>query len=64
MKQSDVSCKEQLFLVFRFVDGKSEIRKEFLGFLDCKGTTSGKAISSLILNELETLGLDVKDFRD
>ena len=60
---SDISCKEQLSLVFRFVDEKSEIREEFLGFLDCKGTTSGKAISNLILNELETSGLDVKDCR-
>ena len=60
---SDISCREQLSLIFRFVDVNSEIREEFLGFLDCKGTTSGEAISNLILKELKDQGIDINNCR-
>ena len=60
---SDISCKEQLSLVIRFVDTNSEIREEFLGFLHCGEGTSGEAISALILKELKRLGLDVMNCR-
>ena len=44
---ADVSVKEQLSLVIRFVDDKSNIREEFLEFIHCKNVTSGKAIYTL-----------------
>ena len=53
---SDVSCKEQLSLVIRFVDQKSIIREEFLGFLHCcKEGTSGEALANLITDQLKEL---------
>ena len=50
---SDISCKEQLSLVVRFVDHKSNIREEFLGFLHCKDGTSGEALANLIMDQLK-----------
>ena len=58
---SDISCKEQLSLVIRFVDQKSIIREEFLGFLHCKDGTSGKALANLIMDQLKELGIDIHD---
>ena len=52
---SDVSCKEQLSLVIRFLDQKSIIREEFLGFLHCKEGTSGEALANLITDQLKEL---------
>ena len=52
---SDVSCKEQLSLVIRFVDQKSIIREEFLGFLHCKDGTSGEALANLVMDQLKEL---------
>ena len=40
---SDISLKEQLSLVIRFVDSVSTIREEFLTFLHCKEGTSGSS---------------------
>ena len=40
---ADVSVKEQLSLVIRFVDSESNIREEFLGFIHCVEGTSGIA---------------------
>ena len=53
----DVSCREQLALVIRFVDHNSVIREEFLGYLHCADGTSGEALSDLILKELKTLNI-------
>ena len=60
---ADVSVKEQLSLVIRFVDDKSNIREEFLEFIHCKDGTSGKAISDVILHQLVQLGIDIKNCR-
>ena len=60
---SDISCKEHLSLVIRFVDKESNIREEFLGFLYCKDGTSGKELADLILKEVNRLGIDIVNCR-
>ena len=60
---SDVSNKEQLSLVLRFVDQASYIREEFLGFLQCLNGTSGDAIAKLILEKLDVLSIELKNCR-
>ena len=49
--------------VVRFVDEKSVIREEFLGFLECGDGTTGIALSNLILEELKKLDLDIMNCR-
>ena len=45
----------------RFVDHKSNIREEFLGFLHCKDGTSGEALANLIMGQLKELGIYIND---
>lgn len=59
----DVSNKEQMVLVVRFVDSQREIREEFLRFLHCDAGTSGQAISNQILSLVRDLGLDMENCR-
>ena len=47
---SDCSNQEQPPLVIKFVDGRGEIREEFLGFLHCELSLSGKALDGTGLN--------------
>lgn len=71
----DLSHKEQLSLVIRFVkmdfnasssfENENEgvsIEEHFLGFLDVKSTT-GKNLTDVLLQELDELGLQIKDCR-
>ena len=58
---ADISNKEQLPLVLRFVDSSGSNREEFIEFIHCDSGTSGAAISEKILSGLEQLGLDPKD---
>ena len=60
---ADISNKEQLPLVLRFVDSSGSIREEFIEFIHCDSGTSGAAIPEKILSGLEQLGLDPKDLR-
>ena len=60
---SDVSNKEQMAFVVRFVDASSSIREEFLDFLYCSDGTSGAALSQLILENLKKLDLDIMKCR-
>ena len=60
---TDVSVKEQLSLVIRFVDSASNIREEFLGFIHCVKGTSGAAIADLIFGQIKTFGLDMNNCR-
>ena len=59
---SDISNKEQLSLVLRFVDKFSLIREEFLGFLHCL-STSGEALAKLISDHIKELDLDIANCR-
>ena len=55
----DVSNTEQLSLVLRFVDGRGEIREEFMEFVSCKDGVTGEALSEGIMLKLQTYGLDL-----
>ena len=59
----DVSVKEQLSLVIRFVADKSNMQEEFLEFIHCKDGTSGKAISDVILHQRVQLAIDINNSR-
>ena len=54
---SDVSNKEQMSLVLRYLDSTNQIKEEFLSFIHCKDGTSGEAISKYIISEVEKLGI-------
>lgn len=53
---ADISNKEQLSLVLRFVDSSHQIREEFVGFYPCKTGTSGVALKDMILKALVIQG--------
>ncbi|CAB4023164.1 Hypothetical predicted protein, partial [Paramuricea clavata] len=55
---ADISIKEQLSLVLRFVDSSQQIREEFVGFYHCEDGTSGVA-----LKEMADLGLPMANCR-
>ena len=60
---SDMSNKEQMSLVLRFVDKNFDVREELLGFLHCKSGLSGKALSETLLGTISDLELDINDCR-
>ena len=60
---ADVSNKENLSLVIRFVDASRNIREEFVGFHLCDDGTSGEAVKEIILNGVSDLGLSMDDCR-
>ena len=57
----DVTNKEQLPLIIRFVDQSLMIREEFLEFGLCDTSTSGQAIADKIKFTLEKLTLDLNN---
>ena len=59
----DCSQKEQMSLVFRFIDTNHTIHKEFTGFVHLKYGLSGKAIAQSITERVSELGLDIKKCR-
>ena len=59
----DVSNKEQMPLVLRFVDKNGNIREEFNKFILCDEDVSGAAISKSITTEIRSLGLDMQNYR-
>ena len=56
---ADISNKEQMSLVIRFVDENSAIRETFLSFLQCDDGLTGEAISKQIVNGVENLSIDM-----
>ena len=58
----DVSVKEQMPLVLRFVDKGDQIREEFGEFVHCD-TGTGSALSEKILFTLDELKLDARMMR-
>lgn len=54
--------KEELALCVRFVDGNSDVREEFLSFLQLPRIT-GEAIANKIIDTLEELELDITKVR-
>ena len=57
---TDVSNREQLSLVIRFVDSDNNIHEQFLGFHNLQRITGG-AIASSILDTLPQWNLDIKN---
>ena len=60
---SDISNKEQLSLVIRFVDESNEIREEFLKFVECSEGLSGEGLCKVLLETLAGFSIDVMDCR-
>jgi hypothetical protein len=60
---ADISNKEQLSLVLRFVDSSQQIREEFVGFYHCEDGTSGVALKEMILKVVADLGLSMANCR-
>ena len=60
----DVSNQEQMALVIRFVDEKTDkVREEFIKFVRCDKGLSGEALSKLILDTIDSLGLSMTKCR-
>ena len=57
------SMKEQLALIFRFVDRKNNIRQEFVSFLECSYGLSGQSLYRTIKEFLASAGIDISDCR-
>ena len=60
---SDISCKEQMSLVLRFVDSDYNIREDFVKYIHCKRGLSGEALAEQIVDTLEDLGLKIEHCR-
>ena len=56
----DISKREQMVLTIRFVDSNKEIRESFVGFVEVVETT-GQALSEVIIEHIEKLGLQKND---
>ena len=59
----DLSNKEQLPLVLRYVDTQGQAREEFIELILCDTGTSGRAIADKILDTLHKLSLDPQNLR-
>ena len=53
---NDISNKEQMALVLRYVNENDEICESFVGFLHCKEGTSGEALAILVEDAVKDLG--------
>ena len=60
---ADISNKENLSVVLRFVDASKSIREEFVGFYHCIEGTTGETIKTMILKVVSDLGLSMDDCR-
>ena len=52
---ADISNKENLSLVLRYVDSSKNIREQFVGIRLCGEETTGNAIKELIINSVHDL---------
>ena len=55
----DVSTKEQLPPILRFIDTNGQVHEQFIEFILCDTGTSGEAIASKITAAMEKLFLDL-----
>ena len=62
-KAADISTKENLSVVLRFVDASKSIHKEFVGYYHCIEGTTGETIKTMILKVVSDLGLSMDDCR-
>ncbi|XP_066913181.1 52 kDa repressor of the inhibitor of the protein kinase-like [Clytia hemisphaerica] len=59
---SDTSNTEQMALVIRFIDKQSEVREEFIDFLDCT-STKAEYLADRITEALKGLNVDMNSLR-
>ena len=59
----DISTKEQMAIVLRYVDEEYNIREEFIRFVHCSEGLSGKDLSVVLLNCIQELNLDIMNCR-
>ena len=60
---ADMTNREQMALIVRFVDKQGHIREEFLDFIHCDEGTTGRALSGKIISSLQDNGLDMNYLR-
>ncbi|PFX15723.1 hypothetical protein AWC38_SpisGene20057 [Stylophora pistillata] len=60
---ADVSNKENISIVIRFLDTTKTIREEFIGYYLCEEETTGEAIKDIIIPAVGDLGLTMEDCR-
>ena len=60
---ADISNKENLSVVIRFLDSAKKVREEFVVFYLCEDGTTGAAIKDLIAGAVAGLGLSMDDCR-
>ena len=60
---ADISNKENMSLVLRYVDSSKNIREQFVGFRLCGEETTGNAIKESIINSVHDLGLTMDNCR-
>ena len=61
---TDCSMKEQLVLIFRFVDKTNNIREEFVCFLEFSYGLSGQLLYRTIKEFSVSVGIDISDVGD
>ena len=59
---TDASLTEQMALVIRFIDDSSQIREEFVEFIECESTSAEHLVEKL-KKGMESLSLDINDLR-
>lgn len=61
---TDVSNKEQLSLVLRYVDPDTlSVREDLIGFVECDTGITGRGLADKITSSLEAFGLDLSNLR-
>ena len=60
---ADISNKENLSVVIRFLDSTKTVRDEFVGFYLCEDGTTRAAIKEIIIGAVADLGLSMDDCR-
>ena len=56
---TDISNKQQLALVIRYLDSSNDIREDFMKFIHCDDGVTGENIKNYILEALRKVGIDV-----
>lgn len=59
---TDSATHEQMSLCLRFFDDASEVREEFIGFVQLE-SVNAESITSAIMKKLSECGLEVKNLR-
>ena len=61
---TDVSNREQMPLVLKFVDKERNIREDFIMFILCENGVSGEVTADTIVSEIRNLSLNMNNSRD